>query len=382
MRDRIIGAALGAAVGDALGCPFEFQSQAVVRARFAATSGAMSEIRTAAIGELPWIDDLYPAVGIDIHPLGLWQSDPPCGVATDDTRMSWLLLSLCAELERAPAGRELAQRYLEVYANPAAYFPTQPELARQNLAYFVDAAAGLLGTESPAHPGVPVAALRSGVLGLAMPTLLGMIALPCAGCLTIGDAETTYRRAFELAFMDVGFARDVTAVHAVIVSLLCAGQPLPQAIDRALSTDPFGVDLSWRRRIAGWLTASAGLGDRDLCAWLAEQCWGMHPFDPVAALGTALCCARQAGADLRRALLLSVNQWELCRAGTPWRMRDVDCYGSITGSICGAALGAAAIPDAWLTSCRGANRTAYGFDIVSAAERFADVVLRAAQHAA
>lgn len=381
MRDRIIGVALGAAVGDALGCPFEFQSQAGVRARFPGTSEGMPEIRTAASEDLPWIDDLYPAVGIDLHPLGLWQSQPPCGVATDDTRMSWLLLSLCAELARAPDGRELAQRYLDVYANPATYFPTQPELARQNLAYFVDAAAGLLGTGSPARPGVPVDALRSGALGLGIPTLLGMIALPCAGCLTIGDADATYRRAFELAFMDVGFARDVTAVHAVIVSLLCAGLPLPQAIDRGLSIDPFGVDLSWRRRIAGWLADSAGFGDRALCAWLAEQCWGMHPFDPVAALGTALCCARQAGADLRRALLLSVNQWELGRAGTPWRMRDVDCYGSITGSICGAAVGGSAIPEQWLVLCRGANRTAYGFDIVSTAERFADVVLRSGQRA-
>src|SRR5262245_23677249 len=103
------------------------------------------------------------------------------GVSTDDTRMSWLLLSLCAELGHAPDGRELAQRYLDVYANPAAYFPTQPELARENLGYFVDAASGVLGTPSPAHPQASPEALSSGALGLGMPTLLGMISLLCAG---------------------------------------------------------------------------------------------------------------------------------------------------------------------------------------------------------
>lgn len=130
---------VGAAVGDAVGCPFEFQPQAAVRARFSPSA------------DLPWIDELYAPQAIDIHPLGLWQLDPPCGVATDDTRMSWLLLELAAELGRAPHRRELAQRYLDVYEHPETFFPTQPVLARQNLSYYVDAACAVLDRLSPAH---------------------------------------------------------------------------------------------------------------------------------------------------------------------------------------------------------------------------------------
>lgn len=363
MREKVVGAVLGAAVGDAVGCPFEFQSQAAVRARFPATP------------ELPWIDDLYAPRGIDIHPLGLWQIDPPCGVSTDDTRMSWLLLELTAQLGRAPHRRELAQRYLDVYERPDSYFPTGPNLARQGLGYYVGAACATLDRPSPAHPQATPEALRSGALGLGIPTLLGMISLPGAGLFAIGDPLAAYQQAFELAFMDVGIARDITAVHAAIVSLVAADLPLPEAVPRAFGINPFGVDSAWRARISDWFAGSEQLPtDRALCAWLAERCCGLHPFDPVAALGTALCCAQRAGRDFRRAILLATNQWELSHEGQPRRLADVDCFASITGSISGALAGRAAIPQAWLQRCQAANRIAYGFDIVDSAERFADAI--------
>ena len=202
LGNRILGTALGAAVGDALGCPFEFQPRSVV---------------TARLGDPPWIDGLYPIEGIDVHPLGVWDAAAPCGIATDDTRMSWLMLHLVAEHGLSVRPKDLAQLYLAVYNRPQDFFPRHELLARDNLAYFVDAACGVLGQPSPAHPQASPEALTSGALGVGMPTLLGMISLPCAGCLQPGNHEEAYRRAFALAFMDVGYGRDVTAVMAAIV---------------------------------------------------------------------------------------------------------------------------------------------------------------------
>lgn len=360
LGNRILGAAVGAAVGDALGCPFEFQPRAAVQKR---------------LGDSPWIDDLYPIQDLAVHPLGVWDTAAACGIGTDDTRMSWLMLRLVAERGLSIRPVDLAELYLAVYQRPQDYFPQHPLLARDNLAYYVDAACGVLGQTSPAHPQAGPEVLNSGALGVGMPTLLGMISLPCAGCLAPGNHEEAYRRAFALAFMDVGYGRDVTAVMAAIVSLLCGGEPLHEAIELALSLNPYGVDPAWRERVAGWVKEAgqeAGhfASDRAFCAFLAEACWGLHPFDPVAALGTALACAVRAQGSFARALLLSVNQWELGRDGKPQRLRDVDCIGSITGAICGAFAGYANIPAGWLAHSRAANLETYGLDIIETAEHF------------
>lgn len=356
LHDRILGTALGAAVGDALGCPFEFQPRAAVVQR---------------LGDTPWIDDLYPVHGIATHPLGIWDESSPCGIATDDTRVSWLLQQVVIDEGRAAAPEALALRYRNVYLYPQDYFPNHPELARQNLAYFVDAACGVLGQRSPANPQATPAALGSGALGVGFPTLLGLISLPCVGCLELGNPEAAYRRAFAFAFMDVGYARDVTAVMATLIALFGSGESLGRTIELAFSINPFGIDGGWRQRVLGWLKDCArASSDRALCELLAQACWGLHPFDPVGALGTALCCLVHAGGDFERALLLSVNQWELGRHGEPQRLRDVDCIGSITGALCGAYAGSAAIPPRWLAPCRAANQAVYGFDIVQTAESF------------
>jgi len=65
--------------------------------------------------------------------------------------------------------------------------------------------AGVLQEPSPAHPRATAAVLGSGALGVGIPTLLGMISLPGAGCLDVGNEQAAYERAFALAFMDVGY---------------------------------------------------------------------------------------------------------------------------------------------------------------------------------
>ncbi|HJN17119.1 MAG TPA: ADP-ribosylglycohydrolase family protein, partial [Armatimonadota bacterium] len=81
LSSRIRGCIIGAALGDALGAPFEFQPIDRVIDR---------------LGH-EWIDDLYAFEG-ECGDHGVWRSPAPLGTGTDDTRYSWIVLELAAEL--------------------------------------------------------------------------------------------------------------------------------------------------------------------------------------------------------------------------------------------------------------------------------------------
>ena len=112
LLSRIRGCVFGAALGDAVGAPFEFRSAEEVA------------MRTRDC----WIDGLYPYKR-EARPHAVWQSEAPPGTGTDDTRYNWLFLELASELRRMPTAEEIAARYLEVYENPKAFFATSPDLA-------------------------------------------------------------------------------------------------------------------------------------------------------------------------------------------------------------------------------------------------------------
>jgi hypothetical protein len=96
LESRVRGCVLGAALGDAVGGPFEF--------------GPVQ--RAAARTASPWIDGLCPyEIAPSLH--GVWGAQPPAGTGTDDTRYNWLFLELAVELGRMPTGRDLAGRFLK-----------------------------------------------------------------------------------------------------------------------------------------------------------------------------------------------------------------------------------------------------------------------------
>ena len=105
LASRIRGSILGAALGDAVGAPFEFRPIDDVVSRLGCE----------------WIDSAYPYEGgIGAH--GVWQTPAPAGTSTDDTRYNWLMLELAAELGRVPTAEDLARRDIEVYEEPDRFF--------------------------------------------------------------------------------------------------------------------------------------------------------------------------------------------------------------------------------------------------------------------
>ena len=126
--------ALGAALGDSIGGPFEF--------------GPLNRVPALTGGD--WIDGLYPYEETT-GPHGVWPCPPPdselppAGTGTDDTRYNWLFLELAIERKGMPTGRDLAVRYLDLYERPEQVFPGHGEWTRQQFAHWEGACRGYLG---------------------------------------------------------------------------------------------------------------------------------------------------------------------------------------------------------------------------------------------
>ena len=166
IESKIRGCVLGAALGDAIGAPFEFQPAAIA---------------PQSDGQ-PWIDGLYPSQ-IHISPHGMWAQPAPAGTGTDDTRYNWLFLELAASLGRMPTASNFAQRYLELYEQPDSVFPGHTDLTREQFAHWEGVCRGYLGQTSEQYPGLTPDELLGRSLGLNFPILSGLITLTSAGLL-------------------------------------------------------------------------------------------------------------------------------------------------------------------------------------------------------
>lgn len=373
IRAKYLGCVVGAAIGDAVGAPVEFWDHA----RLASHPQG---------GE--WIEDMLPFVDKPTHPLGVWRENPPRGTATDDTRLNQVFVEAAIKHGTLINSRLLAAEYVDRYLHRDRYYPGYYELATGQFESRFAQACGVLEIECPLRPGVPPYALRSGAYLQGIPSLAGLLALPSAGLLHPGDPEAAYRHAFELAYMDVGYARDATALLAAMVAAGFDEQLSPRAaIRRALELDPFGLGVG--RRVGGAVSyyrtmtehlnrfidlADRAETDRALVLAVSEEVQRLHPYDPIDILGLPVAACYRADGDPRRAILMAVNDRDFDEQGEFRRFRDIDCTGSVCGALAGALTGLDAFPPEWVEVVVAANREVYGFDVAANARALCEVV--------
>jgi hypothetical protein len=372
VQKKFLGCVVGAAVGDAVGAPLEFWESERIAQHPQGTQ---------------WIDDMLPFVGMETHPYGLWRKDPPKGTSTDDTRMNQVFIETVIKYGLLINSKLLAAEYVDRYVNRDQYYPGYHELSTQQFAWPLTGACGQLGIECPIHPGVPPYVLRSRAEGLGIPSLAGLLMVPSAGLLHPGDPETAYKHAFELAYEDVGYAKDATALLAAMVAAGFDVSLSPrEAIRRGLEVDPFRLGDNWlgKRtmvdRINQFLDfADEAEGDRDLVMIVSRAVQHLHPFDPIDVLGLPVAACYRANGDPRRAILMAVNDRDLDEAGKFKRYRDIDCTGSVCGALAGALTsgGIDDFPADWVAATISANREVHGFDIEANAQRMVEVVMTA-----
>ena len=352
--ERVRGAVLMQAYGDALGAPFEFSSERV-----------------------DWIDRLHPYVG-DVGPHGLWSVPSSPGTGTDDVRYAWVFIELACQIQRAPTAREVAQRFVEIYKDSAAFFPHYPQLARDQFSMWEGVSCGPLGLESPNYVGIPPDVLATRSVGLNYPTIAGMLALPFMGLLYVGDPERAYRAAYEAAFFDMAYAREATALLAASQSLALAGLGVREVIEHTLALDPLRLGGYFGRpfivdNLPSLLQRARDKEGKDLAEFLSFELRHLSVFDPYRTLAIAFCALSAHADQPLRAMEVAVNQFESDGHGQWKRYADVDCYASITGGLVGALCGAGVLSDESIRQCVEGNERAYGFNLEDSAARFADV---------
>ena len=366
LDDRILGAVVGATIGDALGGAFEGAS----RERIIERTGT------------DWIEELWD-YDAGFGSYGVWRENAPKGLGTDDTRMNHIFLETAAEYGRDITAQQLAASYIARYEHPERYYPVEcVDMARAHLRDFQGVSCACLGRPSDLHPGVPLFALRERSFGCRFPTLIGLLSLACAGGLFAGRPVEAYKKAFELSYFDVGYAKEACGLHAAAVSMALGGVQDMASILRELSTlDPFQFSVSsfdypiTRTALTAQELAGRARDARELSVLLARQLMPLHVFDPFDTL--TVCFAANAfaqGGDPREAILIAANHRNVDAEGHLVRFRDNDCTGYVAGALAGALAGFNRLPPAWAECVLSANKDVYGIDIVKNVRAFCEAV--------
>ena len=355
---RVLGCLVGDALGDAFGAVVEFAPANRVR----------------EIAGKDWVDKFLPyAKDHRPHPWGVWEAAAARGTGTDDTRINQVLVECVIRNRGFVNPQFLAIEYIERYRDRETFYPRHVALAEEHLSWFFERACSQLGMR----------VLPSGkaVTTEAEPTLMGLISLAPAGLLYCGDPEQAYRKAYELDFIDIGHAKDATAMLAAMISAgLKGGTSAREMVRIVLRTDPLG--LGENRPVVRSLhkflqIADQAKDDQALVKALAAEVKGLNVFNPIEALGLPVAAFYFCDGDPLRTIIMAANDRELDDQGGLSKLRDVDCTAGVAGALVGVLHGVDVFPAEWVKDVLRANKNVYGIDLEANAKRFCEVVYSA-----
>ncbi len=359
--DQVYGCMVGNAIGDAYGAVIEFADAETVD----------------RIVDGDWLADFLPydASFPRPHQLGVWEPAPPRGTGTDDTRNNHVFIECVIRNQGFINSHLLAIDYIERHRDAARFYPLHPEMASKQFRYHYLRACAYLGMrEMPAGEDAWIV----NATGNSPASLVGLINIAFVGLLHPGEPEQAYHKAFELSFLDTGYARDATAMLAAMISAGVGGNLDADGMIKAgLETDPFayGGGRIMARKIRQFMElADAAESERELVDALAREVTPLHPFDTIDILGVPIAALHFAGGDPAATLRITANTRDVDADGALVRMRDVDCSAGVAGALLGALHGISAFPDDWVEDVLSANRLVNEVDILKNARDFVSTV--------
>lgn len=265
--DKTRGLLLGTFIGDALGGPIEFQGHPEIQATphppklWTDTNDLMDATEIKAAQERIFLRE-YKYLRPVPEPYGHWGYNSAPGTVTDDSRHKFILMHLLRNAYSKKtwpvADKDLAKAYLEWPKSKTIQSrPIYDTMCRQWLDESYKAINWLLGKRTTGQ-AYPLERLWN-----ALPTCYGQMALTPIAALYPGKPKQAYLAAYNLAYFDNGFAKDM--IGALVAGLSKAMELDPSAmtneqmwnevIGAIRHTDPYNYSkVPWSERaVDRWL---------------------------------------------------------------------------------------------------------------------------------
>ncbi|HOZ76766.1 MAG TPA: ADP-ribosylglycohydrolase family protein [Ferruginibacter sp.] len=267
IRSKIEGLLLGTFIGDALGGPIEFQEHAAIQASpnppklWTDTNELMDDAAIKAAKERMYLRD-YKYLLPFVQPYGCWSENAPPGSVTDDSRHKMVLMQMLRtawQKKQWPlTAKHSAQSYLDWSKSKIIQtHPGYDTLCPQWLGESYKSINWIMGSRKIGE-AYPVERMWN-----AMPTCYGQMALTPMAALYPGQPEKAYLAAYNTAWFDIGFAKDMVAAAVAGISVALTLDPAAmtneqlwdKVFEAMTKTDPYDyLKVPWcSRQVQRWL---------------------------------------------------------------------------------------------------------------------------------
>jgi len=366
-KDKILGAIVGSAIGDAMGASTEMWSRFDIQKNYG------------------YINGLTPALR-EQSPEGTWDHNLLAGATTDDTRWKYLMGQYLITSYGEYTPKAFARFINDYYDN------TVHDLSIDKHKSSIDALDEQIEkidwikewarvTKAYVHNNKEYQLAQGRFYGGEM-ACAGLLYSPMFG-LVATSPEETYRLAYEHALFDIGYAKDITATTSTMTYLAMHGVDFKSIVDSSLLIDPYGYRDS---RLIGRLVQAAA-NDAKLIISRAnkiESSDSMQVIVPHSYPGTNSewqtqeyiyeeLEKRQKAIAFHAGEIWDILYVSLLYGGGDFKKtmsfivnygRDNDTVAAIAGTILGAYLGYEGLPEKLKTEVVRVSRDVMGIDLV------------------
>jgi ADP-ribosylglycohydrolase len=204
LYDKVLGMLVGSAIGDAMGAPTEMWDRPSIRLEYGFVKDLDSMVR-------------------EVSPEGIWKTNLPAGGTTDDTRWKKLTFEyLTSQNSKDLKAKDFANKILETYQtsidNYGKIKSFEPEPFEENTLK-------VAWLQEWAKVSKPYVAGNLDEFQTALNRFYGgemvcagLLYAPGIGVFFPGDPNRAYDEMYDLSIFDIGYARDISALAAVMTA--------------------------------------------------------------------------------------------------------------------------------------------------------------------